>query len=66
MAALPFDRIVVQHGGVRRDLTVSGFLSLPLPDRVSLILARAVEFYLGAALVDRQEALRHLRAYRPG
>lgn len=65
MSALPFNRVVVEENGRRRELTVGGFLALPIHDRVGLVLRRAVEFYKDRTLVDRQEALKHLRAYRP-
>ncbi len=66
MSELPFNRVLVEENGRRRELTVGGFLALPLHDRVSLVLGRAVEFYKDRTPVDRQEALKHLRSYRPG
>jgi hypothetical protein len=60
--ALPFDRIVVVDGGVRRDMSVGDFFKLPLERRIEHILSRQLEFRRGAQDVDSRVALRALRA----
>jgi len=58
---LPFDRVVLVEGGKRRPLAVEHFLAIPLATKIQYILARTIEFYAGALLVDRRVALASLR-----
>jgi len=59
---LPFDRVVVVgRPGRGQSWTVEEFLSLPLDERIRIILAREVEFFRGPTPVDRREALAALR-----
>jgi len=59
--ALLFDRVIVSDDGSDRELSVSEFLAIALPERIRLILGRNVVFYLGRAPVELAAALRSLR-----
>ena len=58
------DRIVLQTGLTRRDLTVSEYFALPLSQRIRCVLDRTATFYAGDREIDRQEALDALRVLR--
>jgi hypothetical protein len=58
------DRVLVTEGGTRQEMSLDAFLKLPLHRRVAVILARAVEFYAGNVLIERQEALKLLRTIK--
>jgi hypothetical protein len=60
MEELPFDTVVVTQGGEPRRLSAGAFMSLPLPERINLILGRHVEFMKGGLAVDRSLALKSL------
>jgi hypothetical protein len=57
-----FDRVIVQLGVEKRELSIDEFLHLPLHERVRCVLDRSVEFFLGKTAVDRKLALNSLRA----
>jgi hypothetical protein len=57
-----FDRVIIQLGVERRELSIEEFLHLPLHERVRYVLDRSVEFCLGSTVVDRKLALNSLRA----
>ena len=61
---LVLDRIVIQTGPTRRELTVSEYFALPLSQRIRCVLDRTVTFYAGDREIDRQEALDALRLLR--
>ncbi len=60
-SALPFDRVVIETGGVRSDHSPADFVTLPLKLRAQLVVARAVTFFRGDTVVNRQDALKALR-----
>ena len=55
------DRVVLTAGETSRELSLGQFLELPLHERIQLILERAVTFYSGDHVIDRQDAMRYLR-----
>jgi len=58
-----FDRVrVVVSGIVRKTYSREQFLALPLHVRIEFILSRDIQFLLGETRVDRNEALKSLRA----
>jgi hypothetical protein len=62
MPSLPFDRVVVvEPTGGRREMSAREFLDLPLHTRVRHVLDRSIEFFAGAVVVARREALAGLR-----
>jgi hypothetical protein len=60
MADLPFDAVIVQQDAERIRLTAGEFMSLPLPERVQIILERRIEFRKGPLSVDRSVGLQSL------
>jgi hypothetical protein len=58
---LPFDKVIVSVNGERREIAPADLLALPLHLRVQWLLDDSLEFYQGARLVDRREALAALR-----
>jgi hypothetical protein len=57
-----FDRVVLlDESGASQVLSKEQFLALPLHLRISHILGRQLEFFLGDARVDRGDALKSLR-----
>lgn len=63
MNELPFDSVTVERDGRQTWLTAEQFLALPLPERVRIILGRAVQFRTGGRLLDRSTVLKQLRAH---
>jgi len=63
-ANVPFDRVVVKESNSSRTFSVDRFLSLPLSQRIKVILERRVTFYLNEIEVDRNTALNGLRKAR--
>ena len=62
MKSKAFDSVIVHRtDGSRQAYSVDEFMALPLDERVGLILARSIDFYLGDAPVARREALKSLR-----
>ncbi len=57
-------RVVLRRDGTVEELSLDGFLALPLNQRIELILERAVEFYAGDELIERQTAMKLLRTAR--
>jgi hypothetical protein len=53
----PFDAVVTGEG---RSIAVAEFMTMPLPERVALILKRDVEFRRAGAVIDKQLALQGL------
>lgn len=60
----PFDLVVITRNGGRKELSLGEFAALPLHERVGLVLERAVDFYDRGRPVERQDALKFLRAWR--
>jgi hypothetical protein len=63
-ANVPFDRVVINGGGLHRELSPAEFMALPLPQRIRSIVAREVEFFRNGTRVDRCLALRELSAWQ--
>jgi hypothetical protein len=57
-------RVIVLSADRNRELSVEGFLQLPLDERIQLILERAVTFYDDRTLIDHQEAMKYLRTLK--
>lgn len=57
-----FDTIVVKSNDGHRLLSLNAFLDLPLNERIVYILQRQVEFFADGRPVEREVALRSLRA----
>lgn len=60
----PFDRVIVDDAGGRRELSPDEFFALPLSVRIRCVLERRASFFLGHVEVDRREALDSLRRAR--
>jgi hypothetical protein len=60
--ALPFDRVEVGSGADRRVLMPLDYLSIPLSERVSALMAGEVVFRNGSAIVDSAVALKAITA----
>jgi hypothetical protein len=58
------NRVIVHSADRNRELSVEGFLQLPLDERIQLILERAVTFYDDRTLIDHQEAMKYLRTLK--
>jgi hypothetical protein len=58
---LPFDQVIVNVDGGRRELTPSELLALPLHQRVRWLLDDSLEFYRKGRRVERRHALAALR-----
>jgi hypothetical protein len=58
---LPFDKVIVNVDGERRELAPAELLELPLHQRVHWLLDDSLEFYLEGTPVDRRLALAALR-----
>jgi hypothetical protein len=64
--ALGFDRIVLRAPSGDRVLSVQEFIALPLGERVSALLGKKVDFYLGHDKVESDRALAALRRRAAG
>ena len=58
---LPFDLVVVLHGGVRTEYTTDEFLALPLELRVKAILFGKISFFQDGKTVSTSMALNAVR-----
>ena len=58
---MPFNRVVLNTGTSSVEMTPDAFMGMPLHDRIRYILAGGVDFFDGAAKINRAAALRALR-----
>jgi hypothetical protein len=57
----PFDSVTIRDARGTRSVSVDQFLSLPVHERIQLVLARNVDFFDGEKLVELRVALAWLR-----
>ena len=62
MVGLMFDTISIPSPNGQRRVSVAEFLSIPLTERVRLIMEKRLEFFDGDAPVERSSGLRGLLA----
>jgi len=58
---LSFNRVVIFRDGSSQEMTVEGFLALPLPERVRCILGKQILFFCDSAPIHPRQAFAELR-----
>ena len=66
MRPLPFNRIVLVERGVSRAITIDELHGMGMHDRISAILEDRLAFFLDAARVELNVALKALRTAAAG
>ena len=61
MKERPFDSVTIRDERGARSLSIEQFLSLPIHQRIQLVMARNVDFFERGKLVELRVALAWLR-----
>jgi hypothetical protein len=60
----PFDRVVVEEGAHRKNLSPAEFFALPLAQRIQYVVQQKAAFFASGQPVDSKEALGQMRRLR--